>query len=305
MTQNRLKLSIVLAAYNEEQYIASALNSIIEPYGSSKAASLYELEVVAVDDQSTDRTYEILCGLDYPGLKVLRNPTKGKVQAFNYGLEQSSGEFLILFAGDDLFNVDAIAPRLEPICNSAGPAASFCAIQAFRDEPENLAQRFPRRGGGARAGGAIAMNRKFVDSFWPIPTELPNEDSWMCLHADYLDAETADVDVVGMYYRLHRGNTSGYGSQDAAAQQRALLARSRVYSQFYWKWAKGMTDANRIRLSREISAHALAESGNTLSILLLSGYPLARRIRAAFLSRTALWTARAKVGARVSGLVRA
>ncbi len=299
------RLSIVLSAYNEEEFIEAAVQSILRPFETSEAALHFDLEVVVIDDHSTDRTVEILEALNEPRLRILRNPTKGKVQAYNFGLQQSTGQFVILFAGDDLFNVSGIMPRLEPIRDVVGPAATFCALQAFRDHPDNPAQRFPKKGGGARAGGAIAMNRAFVDRFMPIPVELPNEDSWMCLHADYLDTYTVDIDVVGMWYRLHDANTSGYGLGDAEARRAALLARSKVYIRFLLEREGQMTDGDRRRLSLEIAAHAMAATGNTLSILFLSHYPVFRRVRAAFLSRNFLWKVRVWLGEWVSGLVRA
>lgn len=298
-------LSIILSAFNEEEFIKPAIESILGSYNYSEAAKFYSLEVLVIDDFSTDRTLEILNSFEDSRLKILNNKIKGKVHAYNLGLERSVGDFVILFAGDDLFNVDSIVQRLEPIREVAGPAVSFCALQAFRDNLENLAQRFPKFGGGARAGGAIAMNRAFVDLFWPIPTEMPNEDSWMCLHADYLETFVFDVDAIGMWYRLHNANTSAYGSSDSSAQRKALLLRSDVYLRFYLRWSEELTKEKRVQLLREISAHAMAASGNTLSILLMSGYPLMRRIRAACLSRELLWSWRVKLGAKVSGLVRA
>jgi len=304
MSETLKTVSIVLSAYNEEVFIEEAINSILEPFGSSSAAGKYALEVIVIDDFSTDRTLELLRNIDHPSLKVLPNETKGKVHAYNLGLRQSTGEFVILFAGDDLFNVASIAPRLDPIRDIEYPAVTFCALQAFRGSLGTPAQRFPRKGGGARAGGAIAMNRAFVERCLPIPTDIPNEDSWLCLHADFLDTFVADVDVVGMWYRLHDGNTSQYGSTDAIRQRNALMLRSQVYGLFEQKCADEMTEIQRVALSREIAAHAMARSGNMLSILLLFSYPVMRRIRAAFLSKPWLWKIRVRLGAKISGLVR-
>lgn len=306
MTTPLKTVSIVLSAYNEEKYIEECVHSILDPFENSTAANHYQLEVVVVDDFSTDTTVELLENIDHPSLKVLKNSKKGKVNAYNMALQQSVGDFVILFAGDDLFNVDAIVPRLAPIHDTSEAAVTFCALQAFYETIDNLAQRFPRtRGGGARAGGAIAMNRAFVNRCLPIPADMPNEDSWLCLHADYLDTETHDVDVVGMWYRLHANNSSSYGNTQSAENQRnALLRRSQVYNIFQHKQMGAMTPHHQTKLSQEIAAHAMAQSGNFFSILLLLGYPVSRRIRAAFLSKTWLWKIRVALGAKISGLVR-
>lgn len=303
MPQQRRSLSILLSAFNEEVFIEEAVNSILEAFQGSTAAALFEIEVIVIDDFSTDKTLDILTGLDHPSLRVLPNVQKGKVHAYNLALAESSGEFVILFAGDDLFNVDSIVPRLSPMLDVEGPAATFCALQAFRGRLDTLAQRFPRNGGGARAGGAIAMNRAFVERCLPIPASLPNEDSWLCLHADFLDTHVTNVDVVGMWYRLHENNSSAYGSNDADRQRAALLHRSHVYGLFQQKFASQVPVKKKKRLAQEIAAHAMAASGNFVSILLLFGYPIKRRIRAMFLSKPLLWRMRVRLGAKVSGLV--
>jgi len=304
MVQGIPTVSIVLAVYNEEQYIQEAIDSILADYDSSSAAGKYAIEVVAVDDFSTDRTFEMLQAMDYPALRVLKNQAKGKVHAYNLAMSESTGDFVVIFAGDDLFNVDSILPRINPIREQDGPAVSFCALQAFRGARDNPAQRFPLSGGGARAGGAIAMNRAFVNLCTPIPIDMPNEDSWLCLHADFLETFTVDVDVIGLWYRLHEGNSSGYGAADAAQQRNKLLHRSLVYGIFQRKWECEMSGAKQAAIAREVAAHSLARSGNALSILFLSGYPFGRRIRALALSKVFLWRLRVGLGARVSGLVR-
>lgn len=303
MVQSLPTVSIVLAIYNEETHIEEAISSIFKAYDNSSAAGRYAIEVVAVDDFSTDRTVEIMQAMDFPGLRVLKNETKGKVHAYNLAMSQSTGDFVVLFAGDDVFNMDSIVPRIDPIRDQDGPAISLCALQAFVSDMSNLAQRFPRVGGGARAGGAIAMNRAFVDLCMPIPIDMPNEDTWICLHADFLNTYTVDVDVIGLWYRLHEGNSSGYGAAEAVQQRNKLLNRSLVYGIFEHKWESRMSESNQKAISREVAAHSLARSGNALSILFLAGYPLGRRLRALALSKVFLWKIRVGLGARVSGLV--
>ena len=295
-------ISIVLAAFNEERFIKEALESILTPYHAREQS--YDLEVIAIDDQSSDGTLEIMRSMPHETLTVLQNTGKGKVAAFNLGLSVSKGDYVILFAGDDLFNLDSVEPRIAPMLAAQGPAATFCAIQAFNHSDGALAQRFPRSGGGARAGGAIAMNRTFVDLCLPIPEDMPNEDTWLCLHADNLDVTTTDVDVIGMMYRLHDANTSAVASNDHARQRQALLLRSQVYGTFFERHSNRMTDAKIRAIRQEIAAHAMAGAGNSTAILFLFGYPVMRRIRAFFLSRDGLWRIRSRLGAALSGWVK-
>ena len=84
-------VSILIAVYNGEAVIGDKLRSI--------AALDYPkelLEVLVVSDGSTDRTTEIVRGLDGAGVELLELPRGGKPAALNAGIARSQGEILVL-----------------------------------------------------------------------------------------------------------------------------------------------------------------------------------------------------------------
>ncbi len=77
-------VSIIIPAYNEEEYIGDLLDDLID-------LNYEDLEIIVVDDGSTDRTREIL--EDYDVKKVFKEENEGLPSALNKGIEAAEGEF--------------------------------------------------------------------------------------------------------------------------------------------------------------------------------------------------------------------
>ena len=100
------KVSIVVPAYNEEEAIEEDLKGIIE----AMEASGRDYEVIAVDDASTDRTYEMACRVQ--GVKVLKHrQNRGGGFSRNTGIKASTGDVFVVVDGDGTYPVGDI-PRL-------------------------------------------------------------------------------------------------------------------------------------------------------------------------------------------------
>lgn len=89
-------VSVCIPMYNQAPFIAETIESVLKQ-------SYERFECVAIDDCSTDRTFEIASGFKDPRLRVLRNPENlGVERAWNRALEQCRGKYLKLLCGDDL-----------------------------------------------------------------------------------------------------------------------------------------------------------------------------------------------------------
>lgn len=94
-TQSLPGISILVAAYNEQDCIASTIESI--------AAQGYPgpLQVIVINDGSTDDTARVLAGLDHPWLQVIDLQTNGgKAKALNRGLEYARHALTLTVDGD-------------------------------------------------------------------------------------------------------------------------------------------------------------------------------------------------------------
>ena len=83
-----MKLSIVIPAYNEEVLIGGCINSILAEVNDKN----YDLEIIAVNNASTDKTREII--VSFPQVKLVDEPNKGLVKARRAGYLASKGELI-------------------------------------------------------------------------------------------------------------------------------------------------------------------------------------------------------------------
>lgn len=111
-------LSIVVPAYNEQARLPASLDAI-QRYLARQA---YRAEVVVVDDGSEDRTAAVVeeRQAGTPGLRLVRNPHRGKAYAVRSGVRQSRGE-VIFFADADLSMPIEEISKLLPLIERGYP----------------------------------------------------------------------------------------------------------------------------------------------------------------------------------------
>ncbi len=90
-TSNGVKISLIIPAYNEENYIGECLASV-----QKYANDLFE--VIVVDNVCTDRTAEI--AESFPFVRVVKQPNKGLLWARQKGFEEAKGDLLAYIDAD-------------------------------------------------------------------------------------------------------------------------------------------------------------------------------------------------------------
>ena len=104
-----MKVSIIIPAYNVEKYIASSLNSAINQVYKN-------IEIIIVDDASTDRTKEIIkeyANKDKRIIPFYQAKNKGVSAARNVGLRAATGDFILFLDSDDYLTKDAIRRMID------------------------------------------------------------------------------------------------------------------------------------------------------------------------------------------------
>jgi cellulose synthase/poly-beta-1,6-N-acetylglucosamine synthase-like glycosyltransferase len=102
-------VSVIIPAYNEAAGIAATVESM--------AGSAYpgRLEIIVVDDGSTDDTAAIAASLGYPYVYVITQPNSGKPGALNTGIAAAHSEVLVMVDGDTVFEPDTIERLVAPM----------------------------------------------------------------------------------------------------------------------------------------------------------------------------------------------
>ncbi|KEA45598.1 sugar transferase [Campylobacter mucosalis] len=92
-----MKISFIVPAYNVSKYIKKCVDSIL-------SCNMKDIEVIVVNDGSTDDTLEILNKYNDDRLKIISKQNGGASAARNDGINASSGEFLAFIDGDDFID---------------------------------------------------------------------------------------------------------------------------------------------------------------------------------------------------------
>lgn len=99
---NKIKVSVIVPVYNSEKYLEECLNSLLNQ-------TLTEIEIICVDDGSTDSSPEILEAYSkkYDRIKVISQENKDVGPAREAGLKIAKGEYVTFADNDDWFAQDA------------------------------------------------------------------------------------------------------------------------------------------------------------------------------------------------------
>jgi peptidoglycan-N-acetylglucosamine deacetylase len=100
--------SVVIAAYNEEKVIAGTLRSLLQTDYSG------ELEIIVVDDGSTDATAAEVVRIGQPRVRLIQQDNRGKARALQRGIAAARHELIAFVDADTHFQRDTLPQLLAP-----------------------------------------------------------------------------------------------------------------------------------------------------------------------------------------------
>lgn len=95
------KVSVVTPTYNRDKYIKKCIDSILNQ-------TLSDIELILVDDGSTDNTSNIVSTYNDPRLKYFKRENHGIGASRNFGIDKSSGEYILFVDSDDFIESNAL-----------------------------------------------------------------------------------------------------------------------------------------------------------------------------------------------------
>lgn len=124
---NAAVVTAIVAARNEERHIGECLGSLL-------AQTYKPLEIVVVDDGSTDRTATIV--RTFPSVRLISQPHRGKARSVNDAAQTAAGEVLLFLDGDLVFAPDYVERLVAPILRGECPGTAH-AIERVAN-PQNV-----------------------------------------------------------------------------------------------------------------------------------------------------------------------
>jgi glycosyltransferase involved in cell wall biosynthesis len=122
-------VSIIIPVFNQEKYVFNAINSAL-------TQEYLNIEVVVVDDGSTDRSFKIIKDSFGKKINLIHQKNLGPSAAINKGIKNSKGEFICLLGGDDLCSPDRVSKQLEKILKDKADIV-FCRPQIINEYGKN------------------------------------------------------------------------------------------------------------------------------------------------------------------------
>jgi glycosyltransferase involved in cell wall biosynthesis len=210
-------VTVIVPAYNAEAYLGRTLASV--------ARQTYRnLEIIIVDDGSTDRTAAViseLARLD-DRIRAFPGPHRGTAAARNFGASMATGELLAPCDADDLWHPEKVERQVEAL--SRAPVRTgvvYCWSDGIDDHDRVIFPRWKR----ATARGDVFLDmvadslpgcgsvplirRNCFDAVGGYPESAAPNDDWPLFIALSAICEFVFVPDVLVGYRLRAGSVSG------------------------------------------------------------------------------------------------
>ncbi len=104
-------VSVIVPAHNEKECIAATVWSLV--------ASEHPIEVIVVDDGSTDGTADIVEAMNVENVRIVRQANGGKPSALNTGIVAASYDIIVMMDGDTIFEPSTVGNLVQPFGDPA------------------------------------------------------------------------------------------------------------------------------------------------------------------------------------------
>ncbi|MEW2300617.1 glycosyltransferase [Streptomyces sp. NPDC006655] len=236
-------VSVIVPAYNEKECIANTLESL--------ARSTHPIEILVVDDGSTDGTSEIARAaagrLGMTNVRVLRQENAGKPAALNNGVRNATYDIVVMMDGDTVFEPEAVHHLVQPFADPEVGAVAGNAKVGNRDTVIGAWQHIEYVMG-------FNLDRRMYDLLRCMPT-IPGaigafrRDAVLQVGGMSEDTLAEDTDIT---IALHRAGWRVVYQEHAKAWTEAPGSLKQLWSQRYrwsygtmqalWKHRKSLTD---------------------------------------------------------------
>ncbi len=214
-----ITITVIIPSYNMGEHISGAIYSVL-------SGEFHDLEVIVIDDGSTDVTRSIVLeytnpdSLKYdPRVQYQYQSNRGKSVAVNRGIQMSSGKYITILDADDEITPSSLLQRYEAIresktCMSVGGFEVFkgCKILGRREPPSCTKAAALRRQFYLSYKTPFSLNNCLISKEIIDQTGFFDSELKRCQDIDYVIRLLEHVENVGLVdgvvyrYRKHRSS---------------------------------------------------------------------------------------------------
>ncbi len=107
---NEALVSVIIPAFNSEKYITECIDSVL-------TQTYQNIEIIIVNDGSTDNTVDIVSEYKNDQIKLFHQKNSGAAAARNHGIKQASGVWIAFIDADDIWLPDKLQKQLKHCAN--------------------------------------------------------------------------------------------------------------------------------------------------------------------------------------------
>jgi glycosyltransferase involved in cell wall biosynthesis len=226
-------ITAIIDTFNHERFIEQALSSVLD-----QGLSASDLEILLVDDGSTDRTTDVVATFANR-VQVLRKQNGGQASAFNFAIPRAKGEIIAFLDGDDWWakgklktvldafdahpNVGVVGHGIYEVDELTGRSVVVLPESDHRVTLNSVEDGINFRNIMCFLGTSrVAIRRKVLNLVGAIPPSLVVEaDEFMSTIA-VARSEAMLIQQPLTFYRLHPGNLYQFRGQDLVKVQRKM-----------------------------------------------------------------------------------
>ena len=214
------RVSVIVPAYNQGRYLGEAIRSAL---GQTCA----DLEVIVVDDGSTDDTPAVCRAFTDPRLRYVWQVNQGLSAARNTGIRQAHGAFLTYLDSDDLFQPDKVQVLLGAFERDERVGFAHGYAILIDEEGKPIGERFERDVPGESSEwllrnplhvGSVMVRREWQERIGFFDESLRSSEDWdMWLRLALAGCPMQSVRHPVSRYRFHRMQMTRIGRQMTTA----------------------------------------------------------------------------------------
>ena len=126
------KISVLMSCYNHDKFVGEAIESVLNQ-------SFKDFELLIIDDNSTDKTFDIVNSFKDPRIKAFRNEKNfGMVFNTNSLIKKSNGEYIAIINSDDSWLPEKLQKQLDFLENNENYGACFTLANIVNESGESI-----------------------------------------------------------------------------------------------------------------------------------------------------------------------